>query len=153
MALICGCAVVIALPVLRLNQNSAEPAPLLVDWSEWHGPAVDISYREEPTATASGSVGGDLRSLVYNCSRGLEIEGLQCGDDAFGRDDFRIPHFSSQPSCGFEVGASVDRARIVRFERVQTENQFLGWRTSNLHTASQHISQQLVAFVFQFCFC
>lgn len=119
-ALLCGCATVIALLVQTAEEGAAA---VRVDWSEWHGPALDISDRdgeeaknisdrdgaEEPksasASAASGFVGGDLRSLVYNCSRGLEIERVLCGHGAVERgDDFRIPRFSGHtPSCGFEV--------------------------------------------------
>lgn len=113
-ALICGCAVVIAR--FRPNPQPPEELTVLVDWSDWQGPAVDISDEKQAAADSSGSVRGDLRSLVYNCSKGLDVEGLECGDDAVGRDGYRVPHFSSQPSCGFEVGVFVDRARIVHFD-------------------------------------
>lgn len=132
LAFLCGCAAVIAFLVHHLNQQTAEgeAATLRLDWSEWHGPALDITAGDgaeeanTPASATSRFVGGDLRSLVYNCSMGMEVEGVSCGDDAVERgDDFRIPHFSGHtPSCGFEVrthrGVCVvccpPRARTVR---------------------------------------
>lgn len=109
------------------NNSQFTTMTTTVDWDEWDDPSPVLpsagkeKERGEPwVVSLAASPERDeqqqqqeelqqLRRLVHECSQRLELPGIRCGDDnmAVLDDNFRVPFFYSQPSCGFEVGSFV----------------------------------------------